>query len=197
MSRQNKVNPDHYTSAGRLSPDDWARERRKQAERLHGETRKRQRKPLPPWLANEASADAPNSGSNAATEPGGMDEAIEDEAGEMAEQLQAKRRAATQVKSQAGGTNDKKPAQQTRKAAKQQPRTGATRGVRSAKARPKSTTKASGARGTSRAGKAKASKTVARGKATARSARKTAARGVQRAKSKRGVARKAKSAKKR
>lgn len=31
MSRQNKVNPGQYTSAGRLSPDDLGRERRVQA----------------------------------------------------------------------------------------------------------------------------------------------------------------------
>jgi len=31
MSRHNKVNPAHYTIAGRLTPDDLARERRKQA----------------------------------------------------------------------------------------------------------------------------------------------------------------------
>ena len=30
MSRKNKVNPDHYKVAGRLSPDDLARERMKQ-----------------------------------------------------------------------------------------------------------------------------------------------------------------------
>ena len=31
MSRKNKVNPDHYKVAGRLSPDDLARERMKQS----------------------------------------------------------------------------------------------------------------------------------------------------------------------
>jgi hypothetical protein len=31
MSRKNKVNPDHYKVAGRLAPDDLARERMKQA----------------------------------------------------------------------------------------------------------------------------------------------------------------------
>lgn len=31
MSRQNKVNKDNYTQAGRLTPDDMARERQKQA----------------------------------------------------------------------------------------------------------------------------------------------------------------------
>ena len=30
MSRQNKVNKDSYTQAGRLTPDDMARERQKQ-----------------------------------------------------------------------------------------------------------------------------------------------------------------------
>jgi hypothetical protein len=30
MSRKNKVNPDHYKVAGRLAPDDLARERMKQ-----------------------------------------------------------------------------------------------------------------------------------------------------------------------
>ena len=32
MSKQNKVNPGTYTQAGRLSPDDAARERMKQAD---------------------------------------------------------------------------------------------------------------------------------------------------------------------
>jgi hypothetical protein len=32
VSRQNKVNPDHYRQAGRLTPDDVARERVKQRE---------------------------------------------------------------------------------------------------------------------------------------------------------------------
>ena len=32
MSRQNKVNPGQYTQAGRLSPDDTAREMKKQHE---------------------------------------------------------------------------------------------------------------------------------------------------------------------
>jgi hypothetical protein len=30
MSRHNKVNPDHYKTGGRLSPDDLAREQQKQ-----------------------------------------------------------------------------------------------------------------------------------------------------------------------
>ena len=49
MSRRNKVNPDHYTTAGRLSPDDLARERRKQADQLFGDARTANKKPIPPW----------------------------------------------------------------------------------------------------------------------------------------------------
>jgi hypothetical protein len=33
MSRVNKVNPDHYKVAGRLTPDELARERTKQRDR--------------------------------------------------------------------------------------------------------------------------------------------------------------------
>jgi len=35
MSKHNKVNPDHYHQAGRLTPDEWARERMKQQSELH------------------------------------------------------------------------------------------------------------------------------------------------------------------
>jgi hypothetical protein len=45
MSRKNKVNPDRYTIAGRLSPGDLARERWRQAA-LSGEGSKRG-KPMP------------------------------------------------------------------------------------------------------------------------------------------------------
>jgi hypothetical protein len=50
MSRQNKVNPDHYRLAGRLTPDEASRERVKQ--RLAAPTphaaAARTRKPVPP-----------------------------------------------------------------------------------------------------------------------------------------------------
>lgn len=36
MSRQNKVNKDAYTQAGRLTPDDFARERKKQGRQSAG-----------------------------------------------------------------------------------------------------------------------------------------------------------------
>jgi hypothetical protein len=54
MSRQNKVNPDHYTTAGRLSPDDLARERWKQNEPTHAERGRRARKAMPPWMSSQA-----------------------------------------------------------------------------------------------------------------------------------------------
>jgi hypothetical protein len=53
MSGKNKVNPDHYKVAGRLSQDDLARARRTQSEPLFGATRGRQDKPLPPWMLKE------------------------------------------------------------------------------------------------------------------------------------------------
>ena len=54
MSRQNKVNPDHYTQGGRLSPDDLARERQKQGNSgLRGAGKNR---PLPPWMLQQPSA---------------------------------------------------------------------------------------------------------------------------------------------
>jgi hypothetical protein len=57
MSRSNKVNPDHYTIAGRLSPDDLARERAKQADTRHdGGLRRRGTKSTPPWLAHAGHA---------------------------------------------------------------------------------------------------------------------------------------------
>jgi hypothetical protein len=56
VSRLNKVNPDHYTMAGRLSADDLARERMRQAG--HQTERGRARnKPVPPWMAKEAAND--------------------------------------------------------------------------------------------------------------------------------------------
>ena len=52
MSRNNKVNPDHYTMAGRLSADELARQRVRQGEQQLG-GRRRRSKPVPPWIANE------------------------------------------------------------------------------------------------------------------------------------------------
>lgn len=41
MSKQNKVNKDAYTQAGRLTPDDAARARREQARQPAGPARRR------------------------------------------------------------------------------------------------------------------------------------------------------------
>jgi hypothetical protein len=51
MSRHNKVNPDHYTIAGRLTPDDLARERHKQGDGRRAASRQ---KPAPPWTQTRA-----------------------------------------------------------------------------------------------------------------------------------------------
>ena len=80
MSRHNKVNPDHYTMAGRLSADDLARERMRQGEQHPGAGRRGRNKPTPPWMANETPAgrdeartDRNTSADNAAeTEGAGM-----------------------------------------------------------------------------------------------------------------------------
>lgn len=63
MSRQNKVNPDHYKLGGRLAPDDLARERRRQMDSQPGPLRGRHRKPMPPWA--NASPAAPKAADSA------------------------------------------------------------------------------------------------------------------------------------
>ena len=73
MSGKNKVNPDHYKVAGRLSTDDLARARRQQSEPLLGAARRARDKPMPPWMLNDqhggtepvdsANRDAPRDGS--------------------------------------------------------------------------------------------------------------------------------------
>lgn len=53
MSRRNIVNPDHYKTGGRLTPDEWARERLKQSAAL--ESRLRRRRGLgASWIAQQA-----------------------------------------------------------------------------------------------------------------------------------------------
>lgn len=79
MSRRNKVNPDHYTIAGRLAPDDWARERRKQNEQLFGATRTRQKKAVPPWMTHDLN-DATASPATEAAEATGSGESARTDA---------------------------------------------------------------------------------------------------------------------
>ena len=53
MSRQNKVNPGRYKMAGRLSPDDLGRERRRQGLAAASGAHERMRQPLPFWQATD------------------------------------------------------------------------------------------------------------------------------------------------
>ena len=55
MSRQNKVNPDRYKTAGRLSPDDLARERQAQHSATPTE-RPRRGDERPSWMAQDQDA---------------------------------------------------------------------------------------------------------------------------------------------
>ncbi len=64
MSRHTKVNPDHYTIAGRLAPDDLARERWKPIDPHQGVRRRRRRQPVPPWLANDTGGNQPRASVN-------------------------------------------------------------------------------------------------------------------------------------
>jgi hypothetical protein len=224
MSRRNKVNPDHYTIAGRLAPDDLARERRKASERLFGATRGGQDKPMPPWMANESPTNGESDDLDVAgtmdddldddtAEPIDVEEAVPLQAGdpdEAAQQPQAKPRRGGMGKQQEGGGNQKKTARRTAAARKQGTSTGTSRGARSAKAKTPSGSKASGAtRGGGKAAKARGSAARAGSpqRAGKAKARKTASRGTQKATAKKGTtggtarrgnkAKKAKKAKKR
>lgn len=54
MSKHNKVNPDHYHQAGRLTPDDWARERMKQQSDVQEhQPPQRQQHPMPPSQSSD------------------------------------------------------------------------------------------------------------------------------------------------
>ncbi len=135
MSGKNKVNPDHYKVAGRLSQDDLARARRTQSEPLFGATRSRQNKPLPPWMVND------QLGRQGAEDEGGAaGAAIDDgEATEPKPQAKAKRKprpkaktsqAAKRAATSAKSAKKKSPAaQKTAKSRKTpQPRVSAAKG---------------------------------------------------------------------
>jgi hypothetical protein len=57
MSKNNKVNPGQYTQAGRLSPDDAARERGKQDSHAASERSGSGQKAVPTGISNRESAD--------------------------------------------------------------------------------------------------------------------------------------------
>ena len=56
MSRQNKVNPDRYKTAGRLSPDELARERQAQQSSTPVD-RTRRADEQPPWMTPDRGAE--------------------------------------------------------------------------------------------------------------------------------------------
>lgn len=198
MSRHNKVNRDRYMTAGRLSPDDLAREKRKQSEQLWGETKRRKGQPVAPWLANDAAAAKPNDddedqiddGDGGDTEDEDTDaddvddnrmEAVdpdaavslnEEDSDEAAQQPQARPSAQSRGKQQPGGGDREKTQRRTQERTKQETGGGTTRGARSANAKKRATPKASGARGTPKGGKApKARGTAARGGSPQRAGR--------------------------
>ncbi len=76
MSRINKVNPDHYTMAGRLSPDELARQRRQQGQQQPRGGRGR-KGPMPPWMANENATNSVGSEARSAEAPPQRQEAAD------------------------------------------------------------------------------------------------------------------------
>jgi hypothetical protein len=189
MSRRSNVNPDHYKVAGRLTPDDLARERRKQAEPLFGATRGRRSRPMPPWLKANQSASPPPKAIDA-------DEAVSMDAGDdsdvAAEQPQAQPRPNARGKQGARGISERKTARRQAEQGKQDTSTGTTRGKRSAAVKPRSTSSASGVRGTPKGNKApRARGSAARAASPERvgrpAARKTKSPGPQKTTPKKGT----------
>ena len=64
MSRKNKVNPDHYKVAGRLSPDDLARERMKQSAPTTARAWD-ERPGQPTWMDDRSAGPGPDPGKDA------------------------------------------------------------------------------------------------------------------------------------
>jgi hypothetical protein len=189
MSRRSNVNPDHYKVAGRLMPDDLARERRKQADPLFGATRGRRSKPMPPWLrANQSASPSPETHDAGET----VSVNASDDSDVAAQQPQAKPRPNARGKQGAGGSNERKTARRQAEQRKHDTSTGTARGARSASAKRRSTPKASGARGTPAGNKApRARGSAARAASPERAgrpaARKTKSRGAQKATAKKGT----------
>lgn len=202
MSRHNKVNPDHYTLAGRLSPDDLARERRKQSESNMGRGRARARKAMPPWLVQEQGGEAAahdkgdtdNSPAAAQTNASQDADGQEATAGQQDEQQTSlPDNAAQQPKGKPRRTAvGKTGASKSAKATGRKDRAGTSTGSRSSAAVSRAKPKASGASGTPRSGKApKARGTAARGASQERArrsgARKTASASTKKKTAKKGT----------
>ena len=191
MSRQNKVNPDHYTGAGRLSPDDLARERRKQSESRFGSRRGSNKKPMAPWMVSDSrsahpeSVDVPIHDTTASVEGSEQATSEPDDVGAQAPLAEPQRRATGKQAAKAPGSG------------RAQPRTTAPKKTarRKLAAKPRSKMKASSASGTSKSGKpARARASAARAASPPRArrpgARKTASRGTRKATPKKGTAKK-------
>ena len=125
MSRQNKVNPDHYKLAGRLSPDDLARERQRQLGSQPGPLPGRNRKPMPPWaiarVETGGSAEAADAAAGGTITPRAADSNVTSRRAsseEAAQQPQAKPRRRT-VKDGSGRRAQKKTARRKMEALKQ------------------------------------------------------------------------------
>ena len=143
VSRHNKVNPDHYKLAGRLTPDDLARERMRQTQRFEGR-RRRQKRPVPPWMlpqsAQSGRPQAQEQGEESRTETAAAKEKQPMARAEADGRASATRRAA-KARGTAASPKRKRPAARQRAAGKR-----ATTGARKS-------AKTSRASGTSRARK--------------------------------------------
>jgi 23S rRNA pseudouridine2605 synthase len=126
MSKHNIVNPDHYKVAGRLAPDDWARERRKQNESLPGRRSRRQR-PLPPWMTGNHAQGAP-----ASSEPSKTSAT----SGEARDEHERETRDHSEPHGERGSRAERP---------KRETRAGARHGARSSDARPRARPTAAGA----------------------------------------------------
>jgi hypothetical protein len=170
VSRQNKVNPDHYTMAGRLTPDDLARQRLRQGEQHVAGGRRGRNKAMPPWMANEGRHGGDEREDvNAGEEPVRDEERANDAGDDKGEDVGAgmPRRRAAQKRGAPASPKRKRPA----------PRRTIT-GDAVGTARKKSA-KASGARGTPKTRKApKARGIAARGSSPQRAARLGAKKGT-------------------
>lgn len=204
MSRQNKVNPNHYTQAGRLSADDLAREYQNQRTASGG---KRGEKAGPRWMANDA---APNDADDedvdvmeaegAANEDlddavaGGPDVRAEGERNMPAPKAKtargAKQRA--QAARRTGTGTARKTVARQEQTATTRDRKPASRATKKGRARKAAGLKRSGASGTPKSGKApRARGTATRAASPQRAGRpgahKTASRGTQKATGKKGT----------
>lgn len=118
MSGKNKVNPDHYKVAGRLSTDDLARARRQQSEPTFGAARSGRDKPMPPWMLNDQLGRT-EPGDSGNTDAAALDDSEDKQAVSTAEKPKARPRAkAKTAKTKAGAATASKASAKPRTARK-------------------------------------------------------------------------------